>query len=131
MSQQWEERRRAWKDRRHADANRERDIAYAANDAGTLAEEASRLLARAEGSSWYEDPGSAVDEATAALCRLRRAQSGSVRSMEGGDEAVRRVLERADRKALVWLASRTISYMDENGFPELVEPWLPPRQSLD
>jgi len=26
--------------------------------------------------------------------------------------------------AIVWLASRAISYMDENGYPESLEPWL-------
>jgi hypothetical protein len=25
---------------------------------------------------------------------------------------------------VLWLASRAISYMDETGFPEAVEPWL-------
>ena len=25
----------------------------------------------------------------------------------------------------MWLASRAISYMDENGFPEAVAPWIP------
>ena len=27
-------------------------------------------------------------------------------------------------EAVLWLASRAISYMDESGFPEAVEPWL-------
>ena len=34
-----------------------------------------------------------------------------------GDEAVRRVLGRRSPAAVVWLASRAISYMDESGLP--------------
>jgi hypothetical protein len=44
--------------------------------------------------------------------------------MEHGDEAVRDALRQADPDAVVWLASRTISYLDESGFPEAVEPWF-------
>jgi hypothetical protein len=42
-----------------------------------------------------------------------------------GDEAVRIALGEASTPALVWLASRAISYLDESGFPEAVEPWFP------
>jgi hypothetical protein len=42
-----------------------------------------------------------------------------------GDEAVRIALGGASDSALVWLASRAISYMDESGFPETVERWFP------
>jgi hypothetical protein len=37
---------------------------------------------------------------------------------------VRAVLADASPQAVLWLASRAISYMDESGFPEAVEPWL-------
>jgi hypothetical protein len=38
---------------------------------------------------------------------------------------VRIVLSSASPAALVWIASRAISYMDESGFPEAVEMWFP------
>ena len=41
-----------------------------------------------------------------------------------GDEAVRTALLQADQEALIWFASRAISYMDESGFPEAVERWF-------
>jgi hypothetical protein len=56
---------------------------------------------------------------------LRRARGGEKGGPEHGDEAVRQVLGDASSPALVWLASRAISYMDETGFPEAVEPWFP------
>jgi hypothetical protein len=37
---------------------------------------------------------------------------------------VRAALGEASPEAVVWLASRAISYMDENGFPEAAEPYL-------
>ena len=33
-------------------------------------------------------------------------------------------LAQADPEAVVWLASRAVSYMDETGFPEAVELWF-------
>jgi hypothetical protein len=41
-------------------------------------------------------------------------------SPEAGDDAVRLVLAESDPEAVVWLLSRAISYMDEQGFPDLV-----------
>ena len=38
---------------------------------------------------------------------------------------MRLILGQASTPALVWLASRAISYMDESGYPEAVEPWFP------
>ena len=38
--------------------------------------------------------------------------------------AVRAALAEASPEAVIWLASRAISYMDENGFPEAAEPWM-------
>jgi hypothetical protein len=37
---------------------------------------------------------------------------------------VRQAHTEASPDAVLWLASRAISYMDENGFPEAVEPWF-------
>ena len=37
---------------------------------------------------------------------------------------MRAALSQADPDAVVWLASRAISFMDESGFPETIEPWL-------
>jgi hypothetical protein len=45
--------------------------------------------------------------------------------MEHGDDAVRNVLALASPEAVVWIASRAVSYMDETGFPESVESWFP------
>jgi hypothetical protein len=73
-----------------------------------------------QGSSWYEVPGAKVDVAMARLCLLRRAKSGDAGTMTGGDEAVRLVLRGIDPDTLVWLLSRAVSYMDEQGFPDFV-----------
>jgi hypothetical protein len=97
----------------------------AAEDSGRLSEEASELLERAVGVEWYRQHGTDVDRATAVLCRLRRAKAGERGGPEAGDEAVRAALSDATPSAVVWLASRAISYMDETGFPETVEPWFP------
>jgi Arc/MetJ-type ribon-helix-helix transcriptional regulator len=102
-----------------------------APEAPIVEEEAARLSAaavervdRAVGSGWYE-PGSDVDLAALTLCRLRRAWAGGRGGTEHGDEAVREALRAADPQALVWLASRAISHMDEGGFPEAVAAWYP------
>ena len=96
----------------------------AVEDAGVLASRSPALVDSAAGESWYTQPGNPVDTALFALCRLRRAASADRRRVEGGDDAVRTALEQADPQAVVWLASRVVSYMDEQGFPEQVEPWL-------
>jgi hypothetical protein len=96
----------------------------AAEDAGELAGKAPELVNSAQGTSWYTHPGNDVDAAVAALCRLRRAASGQKARTEAGDAAVRAALEQADPEAVVWLTGRVISYMDEQGFPDDVEPWL-------
>jgi hypothetical protein len=97
----------------------------AAEDASHLANEAGLLLDRALGVGWYEQPGSDVDYAALTLCRLRRARAGEKGGPHYGDEAVRLALGGASTPAVVWLASRAISYMDEHGFPEAVAPWFP------
>jgi hypothetical protein len=100
------------------------DDFVAAEEAGRLGERATAALARAEGVDWYEQNGTAIDEAAFALARLRRAQAGLLGGPRHGDEAVRRVLEQASPQAVLWLASRAVSYMDETGYPEAVEPWF-------
>jgi hypothetical protein len=106
------------------------DDFVAAEDAGRLADRAGAALAVADGVDWYAENGSAVDEAAFALCLLRRAQAGLKGGPEPGDAAVRRVLEDASPEVVIWLASRTISYLDETGFPEAVEPWFPDARDL-
>lgn len=101
------------------------DDFVAAEDAGRLADRAAAALAQADGVDWYEENGTPVDEAAFALCRLRRAAAGLAGGPQQGDAAVRRVLEDASPETVVWLASRTVSYLDETGFPEAVEPWFP------
>ncbi len=96
----------------------------AADDASRLTDEASPLLDRALGVEWYDRPGNEVDFAAYVLCRLRRARAGEKGGPLHGDEAVRVALVQANPEALVWLASRAISYMDETGFPDAVEPWF-------
>lgn len=97
----------------------------AAEDASRIADEAPLLLDRAAGVEWYERPRSEVDLAAYMLCRLRRARAGERGGTSHGDEAVRAALAQATPEALVWFASRAISYMDETGYPEAVEPWFP------
>ena len=103
-----------------------RDTRYfvAAEDAGRFAEEAVPTLERAVGVEWYEHGGTDVDRAALTLCRLRRARAGEKGDPRHGDEAVRNALGQVSPPALVWLASRAVSYMDESGFPEAVEPWF-------
>ena len=107
------------------DSRRDTRYFVAAEDAGRLADEAAPLLDQAVGVEWYEQAGSEVDRAALTLCRLRRARAGEKGGPHYGDEAVRQALGRASTPALVWIASRAISYMDETGFPEAVEPWFP------
>lgn len=96
----------------------------AADDAQEAADRAPALVDAANGSGWYDEHGNQVDVAVVALCLLRRAASGDQSRMEAGDDAVRDALKEAQPDAVVWLASRVISYMDEHAFPEAVEPWL-------
>jgi len=93
-------------------------------EASSIADEAPELLDSSAGVEWYERQGNDADFAAYMLCRLRRARAAEKGGPRYGDEAVRAALVQASPDALVWLASRAISYMDENGFPEAVEPWL-------
>jgi hypothetical protein len=106
------------------------DDFVAAEEAGRMADRAAAALEHAHGVDWYEEHGSAVDEAALALTLLRRAQAGLRGGQRHGDEAVRRVLEQASPEVVVWLASRAVSYMDETGYPEAVEPWFPDLRDL-
>jgi hypothetical protein len=104
------------------------DSIVAAEDAGRYSDEAVSELDRAVGVEWYEHPGNEADLAALTLCRLRRARAGEKGGPRFGDEAVRLALTEASPDALVWIASRAISYMDENGFPEAIEPWAALRE---
>ncbi len=108
-----------------ADDPRETNFAIAADDSAAALDAAGRLLEEAIGVDWYEEYGSDVDRAALALCRVRRGFAGQRGGPQHGDEAVRVLLERASPEATVWIASRAISYLDENGFPEAVAQWFP------
>jgi hypothetical protein len=90
------------------------------HDADVIEQALGPLLERAGGVSWYEEEGADVDLAVAKLCLLRRARAGAAASIEAGDDAVRLVLAEADKDVVVWLLSRAVSYMDEQGFPDIV-----------
>jgi hypothetical protein len=96
----------------------------AVEDASRIAAEVGPALERATNVQWYEVAGNDADRAALLLCRLRRAMAGSGGAPVHGDEAVRRVLAHASPEAVVWLASRAVSYLDENGFPDAVAPWF-------
>jgi hypothetical protein len=96
----------------------------AAAAASQLLEDAVARLEAASGAGWYA-PGGAADRAALTLCRLRRAEAGAKGSATHGDEAVRAALSQASPEALIWIASRAISYMDESDFPFLIEQFFP------
>ena len=108
-------------------ANDPRDAAFpvVADDAAMLVQRARPLLEDAIDVEWYKQHGTEVDHAALTLCRIRRAVAGQKGAPEHGDEAVRFVLDSASHDAIIWIASRAISYMDENGFPDAVAPWFP------
>jgi hypothetical protein len=101
----------------------------AAEMAGEYADEAVSLIDRAVGVEWYSQHGTDVDRAVFSLCMLRRARAGEKGGPQAGDDAVRAILAEARPEAVLWLASRAISYMDETGYPEAVAPWFPPQQN--
>jgi hypothetical protein len=107
-----------------------RDTAFpvAADDAARLVASAGPLLENAIDVEWYEQHGTTVDHAALTLCRIRRVVAGQKGGPEHGDEAVRYVLDSVSPEAVLWIASRAISYMDESGFPDAVEPWFPPEE---
>ncbi len=100
------------------------DFAVAKDDAARLADEVVPQLERAVGVQWYDSVGNDADLAALALCRLRRSTAGLGGGPEHGDAAVREVLQEVDPGAVAWIASRAISYMDENGYPEALTPFV-------
>ena len=97
----------------------------ATGDALYLAGVAGEFVDAAASASWYTEPGNAADVAVATLCRLRRAAAGVGGMPVAGDKAVRAELETADLAALVWIASRLVSYADEMAFADLVPSSVP------
>ena len=81
-------------------------------------------IERAVGVQWYDTVGNDADIAALALCRLRRSRAGLRGGPEHGDAAVREALQEVDPGAVAWIASRAISYMDENGYPEAMAPFF-------
>jgi hypothetical protein len=116
--------------RRRDEGPRKSDDFVAAEETGRLADRATVALEEAVGVDWYDEGGTAVDEAALALTWLRRAGAGLHGGPRHGDAAVRRVLEAAPPEAVVWIASRALSYMDETGYPEAVEEWFPELREL-
>jgi hypothetical protein len=112
-------------------ANDPRDTEFpvAADDAARFVQQAGTALEDAIDVEWYEEHGTEVDRAALMLCRIRRAVAGQRGGPEHGDEAVRYVLDNASSEAVLWIASRAISYMDENGFPDAVGPWFPEEEA--
>lgn len=109
---------------RRPDDPRETTFAIAADDASRSALAGTSLLESGAGVQWYDTPGTDTDLAALSLCRLRRASAGQGGRPEHGDDAVRGVLGQASPESLVWIASRAVAYMDENGFPEDLERYL-------
>ena len=94
------------------------DTSPATSAAAELHEGIATALEAAYGSSWYEE-GNTVDLAVASLCRLRRAAAGDQARAEAGDNIVREALAQTSPEALVWVASRMVSYLDEHEFVEV------------
>lgn len=92
----------------------------ATDDTARLESEIGPIIERAVGVPWYEI-GNDCDVAALALCRLRRSRAGLRGATSHGDAAVRDALASVPPEAVVWIASRAVSYMDENGFPEAIE----------
>lgn len=107
------------------DDRRDAAVPIAVEDASRLAGDAVPLVEQALRADWYERPGNDADRAALTLCRLRRAAAGGRGGQEHGDAAVRAVLAQASPEAVVWLASRAVSYLDETGYPDAVAPWFP------
>jgi hypothetical protein len=108
---------------RKGDQRADADFVVATDDVARLEAEVGPLVERAVGVPWYEI-GNDSDVAALALCRLRRSRAGLRGATSHGDAAVRDALSSVQPEALVWIASRAISYMDENGFPEAIEPYV-------
>jgi hypothetical protein len=103
----------------------------------------SELFGRSEprvGDLSHHDAGPVGGESLATVIRMRRECRGTSRAVrptsrsrgsaccvglvpgvgaspEAGDDAVRLVLAESDPESVIWLLSRAVSYMDEQGFP--------------
>jgi hypothetical protein len=109
---------------RRGDDHTDAGFIVATDDAARLETEAVPFVERAVGVQWYDMIGNEADLAALELCRLRRYRAGLRGGPAHGDAAVRDVLGQVSPEALAWIASRAISYMDENGFPEALEPYV-------
>jgi hypothetical protein len=109
---------------RKDDGQSDAGFIVATDDAARLADDVVPKIERAVGVQWYDEVGNEADIAALALCLLRRTKAGLRGGPEHGDAAVRDALGAVDPGALAWIASRAISYMDENGFPEALEPYV-------
>lgn len=109
---------------RKGKARTDADFAVATDDAARLADQVVPMIERAVGVQWYDTFDNEADLATLALCRLRRTRAGLRGGPEHGDAAVRDALLEVDPGAVIWIASRAISYMDENGYPEALAPYV-------
>ena len=96
----------------------------AAEDAGSWPTTPSALLERAVGVEWYDstEPTSTARRSPSVDCDARAPASEAAPRPATRPSA--RSSATASPAALLWLASRAISYMDESGFPEAVEPWF-------
>jgi len=110
--------------RRRGEDEGKAEYFVASEDASRIASEIGPLVESAVGVDWYGHLGNDADVAALALCRLRRARAAVGGGIAHGDAAVREALDSLTPAALAWLTSRAISYMDENGFPEAVEPYI-------
>lgn len=108
---------------RRGEERKDADFIVATDDVARLESEVGPLLERAVGVPWYQ-LGNDADRAALALCRLRRSGAGLRGATSHGDAAVREALAAVPAEAVVWIATRAISYMDENGFPEAVERYV-------
>jgi hypothetical protein len=109
---------------RKREQRRDSQFVVASDDASRLADDVALQIERAVGVQWYEEIGNDADVAALGLCRLRRSRAGLRGGPAHGDAAVREAFGAVSPEALAWIASRAISYMDENGFPEALEPFI-------
>ncbi len=91
------------------------------------------LLERAVGVQWYRQARNRRRPAPRSALQAPPARAGVRGGPEPATTRCAAPLE-VSPEAVVWLASRAISYMDETGFPEAVEPWFretyPPELSI-
>ena len=96
----------------------------AAEDAAKLSGDAALRVEQAVGVEWYERATQRGRPGGADALPPPSREGGRAGLPHHGDEAVRAALSEVSAPAVVWLASRAISYMDEAGFPDDVAPWF-------